>query len=366
MSIGVIVDLNNGERLLLSDIVENNEQLKEQILEVYETTKGEYSVKPDEEEFAKIFEDTAETETSYYKRVGGDKSKLYHRVTVYLEGEYLVIPRYYSESKDIKVKLEDLDLKIELTGDQSLFYFRESPKDPEKNVPIVPEIENPPTIVMDDDYFPEGVTEVTFENYSIKEGIFIYNDVSISYPIIEADIENLEIENDFLLRQLFYKRADARYLEEELRERSPLTINNKYHITYADENIMSLVYLVDIQEGDKRRERKWEGIIMNMENGDYLSPLNLDSNFESLLDFENVDEIIVTDREDIKEWDDIVNDVESHIFASGMGCFIGDDGIGLISKNDVISYKDSGFIWCSFKSENELWSDLNIAEVIQK
>lgn len=104
-----------------------------------------------------------------------------------------------------------------------------------------------------------NITTVQYEKYSIKEKQFSLKNVHISYPVFVLDSSPFEESiNTLLAKVLLCTKVDQEMLKNYRGEEQ--YVNNYYDITFANEDIVSILVYTDFMQGGFRGSEGWIGV----------------------------------------------------------------------------------------------------------
>ena len=103
-----------------------------------------------------------------------------------------------------------------------------------------------------------NTTTVQYEKYSIKEKQFSLKNVHISYPVFVSDGSPFEESiNALLAKMLLCTQVDQEMMKNY---RGEQYVNHFYDITFANEDIVSILIHIDVMRGGGRGSEYWVGV----------------------------------------------------------------------------------------------------------
>lgn len=204
---------------------------------------------------------------------------------------------------------------------------------------------NHTTISVSRDDFSQDATNIQGKNYSIQEQQFSFDDVKISYPLLILDGSSFEeYINDLLFEILFCGENREKIASYD----GVQYFNNYYHITFASEDIVSMIIHIDITQGIGRGAEYWSGITFSITEQKILS----------LSDICNIDELVYSmttsnlfGGESLLTSEDQydVNELLAEINWEGYdNYYLGTDFIGVILENKSASRLSNWIIHLPF------------------
>lgn len=180
-------------------------------------------------------------------------------------------------------------------------------------------------------------------SYDIECESFVWNDVSIQYPIVEIEGDpSFSEEINTIIREISFSGKT----EQELKTYpGVLLVNNLYEIELENEKYLSIVFELDWTQGLSKGIHTFRGITIDMEQKKFLNFSDLEFDLEKIISIIETDSTKMIEVTEFHETFDGTKELLSGFDVNQTDNFyLGDRAIGFILPNRILSRTATGMV----------------------